>query len=563
MSDDQNHTHEGERHAAPLDDLLADAAVGPWRRFTSGSRILVKDLVTRPGEVAKHSASYAVELSKIAVGSSDVGPHPKDRRFADDAWRDNPVLKRLAQAYVAGAAEANELVADSELDWEEHEKMQFVVDNLIAAADPNNSLLTNPAALRAAKDSKGKSLLKGGEHFAKDMSHSPRIPTMVDMSKFKLGENLGISPGQVVARTPMYELIQYQPSTPDVQSVPLLMVPPMINRFYVMDLAPGRSLIEYLVGQGMQVFVVSWRNPSAEHRDWGFDRYGESIVSGLETVQEISGSEKVNLFGACSGGIVSTMVAAHLAEVGAEDMLNSLTLVVTVLDQSHAGLASAVMSNRTKMMAKASSAQHGYLDGRTLAEVFAWLRPGDLIWNYWVNNYLMGNEPPAFDILAWNADVTRMPMKLHHDFLDAGFENKVVHPGEQDILGTPVDLSKITVDTYQVAGIADHLCDWKSCYITPQLLGGKSRFVLSSSGHIAAIVNPPGNRKAKYRVSDVNPEGASNFLAEASTETGTWWGDYVDWLKERSGPVKPAPETLGSDAFPPLEPAPGRYAFEE
>ncbi len=554
---------DGERHAAPLDDLLADAALGPWRRFAVGSGVLLKDAIKRPEAVARHSKSLVGEAARILLGSSEVDVSPKDRRFADEAWHNNPVLHRLVQLYAATSAEAQQLVADAELDWEDHEKAQFVVDNLVAALAPNNNLLSNPDALKTARKTRGRSLLRGAQHFAKDMAASPRIPTMVDTSKFALGENMGVSPGQVVLRTEQFELIQYQPTTPEVEAVPLLLVPPMINRFYVLDLAPGRSLVEYLVGQGMQVFAVSWRNPSSEHRHWGFDAYGGSIATAIEAIRGITESDSVHLFGACSGGIVSTMTTAHLAEQGIQDHVASLTLVVTVLDAHHAGLAGAVANERTAALAKAASSRHGYLDGRTLAEVFAWLRPGDLIWNYWVNNYLMGNEPPAFDILAWNADVTRMPAGLHHDFVDQGLHNTLVEPGRQKFMGSTVDLSKITVDTYQVAGIADHLCEWQACYATPGLLGGSSRFVLSTSGHIAAIVNPPGNPRAKFRVSDTNPPDPADFMQEAEAVQGTWWGDWVEWLKARSGGPRPAPASLGSEALPPLEKSPGLYAFEE
>jgi poly(3-hydroxyalkanoate) synthetase len=256
------------------------------------------------------------------------------------------------------------------------------------------------------------------------------------------------------------------------------------------------------------------------------------------------------------------MTAAHLAHIGALDRLAGLTLVVTVLDPSKVGFGTIATDQRTVKLAKAASSRKGYLDGRTLAEVFAWLRPGDLIWNYWVNNYLLGNAPPAFDILAWNADVTRMPARLHHDFLDQSVANTLVRPGQQEFLGSPVDLSRVDVDAYVVAGIADHLCDWTACYATPALLGGRTRFVLSTSGHIAAIVNPPGNPKARFQVSDDNPSEPSEYLAAAETQNGTWWTDYAAWLRAHGGEEVAAPKELGGGGLEPLSEAPGDYVFD-
>jgi poly[(R)-3-hydroxyalkanoate] polymerase subunit PhaC len=556
---------EAVRQAEPLDELLADAALGTWRRFAIGSSVarLTFNLARHPGAVVRRSSDYLGELGRIAAGVSDVAPSPRDRRFSDTGWQHNPFLRRLLQTYLTTANSAEAIVGDAELDWESHEKIEFALDNLIEALAPSNSPLTNPAAIKTAVDSGGASLVTGARRFLRDVSSPPRIPSMVDRSQFTVGGNLAITPGKVVHRTEMFELIQYAPTTPEVLSVPLLMVPPMINKYYVMDLAPGRSLVEFLVGQGVQVFMVSWRNPQSRHRDWGFDSYGSGILEALGAVEQITGSQNTQLFGACSGGVVSAMTAAHLAQAGILDRLAGLTLVVTVLDQSRAGFAGAAVDRRTINLAKAASARKGYLDGRTLAEVFAWLRPSDLIWNYWVSSYLLGKEPPAFDILAWNADVTRMPAKLHHDFLDQGVGNTLVTPGDQMFLDSPVDLGAVDVDAYVVAGVADHLCDWKSCYGTPNLLGGKTRFVLSTSGHIAAIVNPPGNPKARFQVSDDNQATPEDYLSGAAPEQGTWWTDYVAWLHDRCGPMKPAPRELGGGRFEPLVDAPGTYVFEQ
>jgi polyhydroxyalkanoate synthase subunit PhaC len=550
--------------AEPLDVLLADAALGTYRRFIPGMAgvKLGLALARRPRVVARRGGGLAAELGRVAVGSSQVQPSPRDRRFADPAWAGNPLLRRLAQTYLALSGTAEALVADADLDWASAQRMEFLVENLTEALAPSNSPFTNPLALKAAVETGGMNFVRGAANFISDMSAPPRIPAMVDPSPYRLGENIAATPGAVVLRTEVFELIQYRPQTPTVLSTPLLVIPPMINKFYAMDLAPGRSMVEYLVQHGVQVLLVSWRNPDARHRDWGFDTYARAILDALDGVQRVTGAERAVLYGLCSGGVVSAMTAAHLAASGDPDRLAGLTLVVTVLDQSRAGLASSIVDRRTVEVAASVSARKGYLDGRTLAEVFAWVRPGDLVWNYWVNNYLLGKSPPAFDILFWNSDVTRMPARLHRDFLELAVENSLSKPGQTQLLGAPVDLGSVKTDAYVLAGAADHLCDWESCYQTVNLLGGATRFVLSTSGHIAAIVNPPGNPKANYQVSEQNPPDPAEFLKNAQRVDGTWWTDYVEWLRERCGPEKAAPTELGGGGLEPLGDAPGTYVLE-
>jgi polyhydroxyalkanoate synthase len=320
----------------------------------------------------------------------------------------------------------------------------------------------------------------------------------VDRSAFEVGRNIAVTPGAVVLRTEVFELIQYAPQTQQVREVPLLVVPPTINKYYALDLAPGRSLIEFLVREGQQVFVMSWRNPDARHASWNFDTYVRAILDAMDAVERVTGVEHTALTGICSGGILAAMTGGYLAAIGRQDRLAAFVLAVTVIDSAQAGVASAVTDRRLAAVAKAQSRRRGYVDGRSLAEVFAWLRPGDLIWNYWVNNYLLGKKPPAFDILFWNADTTRMTAGLHADFVDMAMDNLLTHPGGVTVMGAPIDLSRIDTDAYIVAGIADHITPWQNCYGTTQLLGGATRFVLSSSGHIAALVNPPGNAKASY-----------------------------------------------------------------
>ncbi len=550
--------------AGALDFLLADAALGPAGRLLPGQAGVraVRSLLSRPSRPGRRLADFAVELARVAAGESTLAPSKRDRRFADPAWRDNPLLARTVQAYLAFEQAAQGLLADAELSWADRERLTFALDNAVQAVAPSNNPLLSPVGWKALIDTGGGNVLRGVRNFARDMASPPRVPTMVEPDAFEVGESLAITPGAVVLRTPVFELIQYQPQTPTVQAVPLLLVPPTINKYYITDLAPGRSMVEYLVSQRQQVFLMSWRNPDARHRDWNFDTYGAAILEAMEATRAVTGAEESHLLGICSGGILAAMTAAHLADTGRLATVASLTLAVSVLDQSRAGTTRAMLDRNTARAAIASSRVRGYLDGRSLAEIFAWLRPNDLVWNYWVNNYLAGRSPAPFDILYWNADTTRMSAGLHADFVTAAQDNTMTKPGGVSLLGTPVDLSTVDVDSYLIAGIADHLCPWRSCYATTQLLGGRSRFVLSTSGHIAAMVNPPGNEKARFQVGKQHPADPDAWIAEAETVTGSWWPDYAEWLAERGGAQVEVPQSLGSARFAPVEPAPGSYVLD-
>jgi polyhydroxyalkanoate synthase len=553
-----------ETVAAPLDLLLSDAATSMLRRMNPGGSglRLAAALAVRPRVVTRRGARLAGELARVAAGRSERQPSRRDRRFTDPAWAGNPLLRRTMQAYLAAAESTEGLVAEAGLEGADADRVGFVLTNLVDALAPANNPLLNPAAIKAIVDTGGGSALAGLRHFLSDMSAPPRVPSMVEPDAFEVGVDLAVTPGSVVLRTPVFELIQYRPVTPAVRQVPLLIVPPVINKYYVLDLAPGRSMVEYLVGQGLQVFMVSWRNPDARHAHWDLDTYGQAVLDAMDAAERITGSDRTALAGTCSGGIIAAMVAAHLQHTGQHDRIAALTLLVTVLDQAHAGLASAVIDERTARVAAAASRARGYLDGRSLAEVFAWLRPNDLVWNYWVNNYLLGRKPPAFDILFWNADTTRMTAGLHRDFLQLGLANALVGPGAATLLGSPVNLATVDRDSYIVAGITDHICPWQSCYRSTQLLGGQTRFLLSTSGHIAAMVNPPGNEKARYQLADQCPEDPQEWLRRAETGHGSWWPDYAGWLAERCGDAKDAPEELGGGGLAPAADAPGTYVYD-
>jgi class II poly(R)-hydroxyalkanoic acid synthase len=549
--------------AAALDLLLAAAALGPRRLLPGAAGVrFATGLARHPRELARRAGWLAAELGRVGLGRSTLAPPSRDRRFSDPAWTSNPLLRRLLQAYLAAGQTAERLLADADLAWRDAERMRFVVDNLVQALAPSNNPATSPVFWKAVIDSGGGNLVRGARHLAADLATPPRVPSMVAADAFEVGADLAVTPGAVVLRTPMFELLQYQPQTPRVRRVPLLIVPPTINKHYILDLAPGRSLVEFLVQGGQQVFVISWRNPDARHRDWGADAYGRAIVEALEATQRICRSDRSLLLGLCSGGILAAMVLAHLAATGRQDRVAGFGLAVAVLDQARAGIAGAALDEGTARAAVAASAARGFLDGRALAEVFAWLRPGDLIWTYWVNNYLAGRTPPPFDILYWNADTTRMTAGLHRDFVRLAVDNALTRPGAAGMLGSPVDLAKIDTDAYVVAGVADHLCPWQSCYRSTQLLGGRSRFVLSTSGHIASMVNPPGNQKASFRTAPENPPEPADWLGQATIEHGSWWPDYLDWLQRRGGGERARPRRLGAAGFRPGDPAPGTYVLD-
>ena len=563
----ERHLEEAPSRSADstgLDMLLTEAAGGPWQRWTPGMAGLkaAARLATHPQKVAEHAASFATELARIAAGRSKVAPDKRDRRFKDPAWSGNPLYKRIGQSYLASAAALDDLLCCVDLDWAEERRVRFAASNVVDALAPSNFPATNPAVVKAIVDSGGRNLVKGLAQFASDMSSPPRVPTMVDRSAFRVGENIALTEGAVVLRTEMFELLQYKPQTPKVHEHPLLVVPPMINKFYITDLAPDRSMIEYLVRSGQQVFAMSWRNPDERHAEWGLGEYVEAVLEALDAVDDIGSSGKAHVLGLCAGGITLSVALAILAARRESTRIAGVTLGVSVLDNARSGTTAAFVDERLARAAIADSARRGYLDGRALAGVFAWLRPNDLIWNYWVNNYLLGKDPPAFDILYWNADSTNLPAKLHRDFLEISLENPLVKPGALRVLGTDIDLSKITADSYVVAGIADHITPWENCYRTTQMLGSQPRFVLSTSGHIAALVNPPGNEKASYEISDHNPPDPEAWLKAAHKRRGTWWDDWIAWLAERSGEDKPAPKKLGSKRFAPGGAAPGSYALE-
>jgi polyhydroxyalkanoate synthase len=507
---------------------------------------------------ARQSARLGREAARIVAGRSEVAPAKGDARFKDETWSDNPGYRRLMQLYLAWAESLGELVDAADIDWRDRFRARFAVDMLTSAVAPTNTLPGNPAALKRAFATGGLSLARGARNALGDLRTNRGMPKTVDRSGFDVGTDLAATPGAVVYRDEVFELLQYAPSTSEVRARPVLMIPPQIGRYYFMDLAPGRSFVEHAVAQGLSFFVISWRNPGPEHRDWDLDTYAEAVLRASAAVREITGSEDLNLLALCAGGILTSMVLSHLAAQG-DASVRSASFGVTLLDFSVPAPIGMFRMAPLVSLARERSSRAGMLDGASLGTVFSWLRPNDLVWNYWVNNYLMGNDPPRFDILAWNDDATNLPAQLHRQFLDLFQDNVLAQPGSLEVLGTPVDLRRVEVETYVTGATTDHITPWKGCYRTTQLMSGPSTFVLSNAGHIASLINPPGNPKAHYFAGPEPVGEPDEWLAAAERRPGTWWEHWAGWIGERSGDFRPAPSKLGSRRHPVAGAAPGKY----
>jgi polyhydroxyalkanoate synthase subunit PhaC len=529
-------------------------------RETAGAlRYLGQVAVRHPLAVLQTTPNLGQELIKISLGRSQVAPEKGDKRFTDPAWQQNPLFRATMQSYLTWGSGMERYLDNLGLPGMATERMRFGVVLLRESMAPTNFFAANPAAVKRCYDTGGGSVRRGLANWAGDLVHNHGMPSMVDLRPFKKGENIAFSPGSVIYRNEVFELIQYAPQTGTVYDRPILMVPPQVNKYYALDLSPGRSLYEYLLQRGIQVYGISWRNPTGAQRDWNFDTYVQATIDAIDVVRKVSASPDVNIMGGCLGGMTAALTQAHLAALGEEHRINSSTMFVTLLDTNSQGRMFLFGTPQMLELAKLVTMPTGVIDGWQMGSTFAWLRPNDLVWNYWVNNYLLGQDPPVFDILAWNADTTRLTTAFHHQLLEMVAENQMAHSGTMTILGTPIDLSRITTDTYVAAGRTDHITPWQACYQTTQLVSGHSEFVLCSSGHIQTVVADPKHRGLGYFVNPATPPKAEDWLAAAERHEGSWWEHWVGWLAERSGDHSQAPEVLGSADYPPIEPAPGTY----
>lgn len=536
-----------------------NAAASRFVQPTLALRV-AKGLARRPGFVARRTGGLAMELGQVASGRSERRPAAADRRFADAAWDGNWLLRRVLQSYLAVGATVDDLIEATALDWRSDRQARFAAGNVLDALSPANFPWSNPAVLRETVDQGGTNFVRGGRRFLHDISRSPRLPEIVDTSKFALGENLATTPGAVVLRTDVFELIQYQPQTRRVRKQPLLFIPPTINKYYVVDLAPGRSLVEYLVAAGHQVFTLSWRIPDETCGHFDLDTYAASALEAHTAVAQITRADEVHLIGACSGGVITAAALGHRAARSGLAGIAGLTLLMCPLDTARAGTIAALTSRETAGVSVADSARKGYLDGRALAGVFAWLRPNELIWAYVVHNYLLGRTPPADDILYWTQDSAHLAAGLHRDLVRLAVDNPFASPGALEVLGERVDLRAVDVDSFVVAGEKDHIVPWETAYRSGRLLGSESRFVLTSSGHVHGLVNPPApDSRASRRIAADLPSDPAEWLAGAAIHRGSWWPDWLEWLDARCGDVRAAPRKLGGSGYRVLADAPGTY----
>jgi polyhydroxyalkanoate synthase len=516
-------------------------------------------LFQAPGEALANINQFWTEQLRVLMGTSEIEPAKDDHRFEDPAWRENGYYKLAMQSHLLLKQGLDEWVDGLPVEHKQAERIRFMVSLATEALAPSN-WPTNPTALRRYFETGGMSALVGLQHMVEDAVRNGGLPSTVKADALQVGRDLATTPGKVVYRSDVFELIQYAPSTKQVHARPFLMVPPQINRYYFYDLSEKKSLIRYAVEAGLQTFAISWRNPGSEHRDWNFDTYISAMEEAIDVVRDITGSRDVNLEGGCIAGME---VAALLADLAGrrERKVHSATLMVTMFDTSVETPLGVLATPESLEMAKTVSKMKGVMQGSEMGRIFAFLRPNDLIWNYWVNNYLLGNEPPAFDVLGWNADTTRMTAGFHVDLLDLVQNNPLVR-GEFKVSGRPIRLDAVECDQFWLAGLNDHITPWRACYASSQLLGGKREFVVSDGGHIQSMISSPNNPKAKYFVNPGLPGTPDAWLEGAQEHAGSWWVRWRSWIKARSGKVQKASKTLGSRKHRPLVDAPGTYVFE-
>jgi poly[(R)-3-hydroxyalkanoate] polymerase subunit PhaC len=509
--------------------------------------------------VAEELGVAARVLRRIAGanGESPVEPEPTDRRFSDRAWHDNPFLRGTMESYLVGRRWAERVLEETPLDDERKRKARFALSLWADALSPTNLPWLNPTVLKEAIDTGGLSAARGLTTFVDDALRHGGLPRMVDRSSLELGRDLAATPGRVVFRNELFELLAFEPQTEQVHAEPLLYVPSWINKYYVLDLAPDRSFIEHAVRRGFAVFAISYRNPDETQAEKTLDDYArDGILTAIDQIATITGAQRVNLLAVCVGGTMTAAALAVLAARGEAGRVGHATLLNTLVDYSDPGDICVFTDERTIERIEQRMRRRGYLSGEELAGPFTWMRGNDLVWRYVVSNWYLGKQPPPFDLLAWNDDATRLPAAMHSQFLRACYLNNLLpQPGALTLDGTPVDLTQVETPLYLLSSESDHIAPWRSAYRTSQLVGGEVRHVLARSGHVAGMVSPPGDPKVKYQVAEGTPADPDAWLASATRVDGSWWEDWADWAAARSGPLAKPPE------LPPGEAAPGTYVL--
>ncbi|WP_404938845.1 class II poly(R)-hydroxyalkanoic acid synthase [Pseudomonas atacamensis] len=528
------------------------------RDLLSTLRSVAAHGLRNPLHSAKHALKLGGQLGRVLLGETLHPTNSQDSRFADPAWSLNPFYRRSLQAYLAWQKQVKSWIDEGDMSPEDRARAHFAFTLLNDAVAPSNTLL-NPLAVKELFNSGGQSLVRGLSHLFDDLLHNDGLPRQVTKQAFEVGKTVATTSGSVVFRNEMFELIQYKSMSEKQYAKPLLVVPPQINKYYIFDLSPQNSFVQYALKNSLQTFMISWRNPDVRHREWGLSSYVEAVEEAMNICRAITGAREVNLMGACAGGLTIAALQGHLQAKRQLRRVASATYLVSLLDSQIETPATLFADEQTLEAAKRRSYQRGVLDGRDMAKVFAWMRPNDLIWSYFVNNYLLGKEPPAFDILYWNNDNTRLPAALHGDLLDFFKHNPLIHAGGLEVCGTPIDLQKVNVDSFSVAGMNDHITPWDAVYRSTLLLGGERRFVLSNSGHVQSILNPPSNPKAAYVENAKLSSDPRAWYYDARHVDGSWWPQWLEWVAQRSGALNETRTTLGNPNYPPMEAAPGTY----
>jgi polyhydroxyalkanoate synthase len=501
------------------------------------------------------------------LGISGVLEEPRqragDKRFEALEWQTNPLYRTIKEMYLLASDFLLNQGEASDLEPAEQERLRFHLQQFVNAASPTLLLLSNPAAVRRMMETGGASLVDGARNLTNDLKQG-RL-TMVDPKAFAVGRNLATTPGKVVYRNRLIELIQYTPQTEQTYAVPLLFIPPWINKYYILDMQAENSFVRHLVEQGFSVFVISWKNPDAGMEELTFENYvNDGLLAAGDVAREITGSPSVNPVGYCIGGTLLALTLAYLAVKG-DERFAAPTFMVSMQDYARVGETAMFMGEPAIDFIEQQMMERGYLDSREMANMFSLLRPNDLIWANVVNNYLMGNPPPAFDLLYWNSDGTRMARAAHSWYLRNTYvENNLIKPGHIVLMDEPIDLGRITQDIYAVGAENDHIVPWHAAWRITQLVGGKVRFVMASSGHIAGIVNPVASKKGAYWVDETGELAATpeDWRQRAERHEGSWWTDWTTWLGERSGEKSKA-RAVGSKSHPPIADAPGTYVLEK
>jgi polyhydroxyalkanoate synthase len=557
-----------------LDDASAQAqafgsAVGDMLKSMTGLSVPVDTLT-------KLQADYVAEATRMwnaALGSAAPAAEPaakpalKDKRFAAQAWGENPVAAMAAQSYLLNARTLLQLAESVQGDEKTKARIRFAVQQWVDAASPANYLAMNPEALKKAIDTHGESIAQGLQHLWQDIGKGHLSQT--DESVFEVGRNVATSEGAVVFENELFQLVEYKPLTPKVHERPMLFVPPCINKYYILDLQPENSVIRYTVEQGHRVFVVSWRNPDASLSAKTWDDYiAAGPIKAIEVVQDITGAEQINTLGFCVGGTILSTALAVLAARG-EHPAASVTLLTTLLDFSDTGILDLFVDEpsvqlREITIGAGSPNGPGLLKGKELATTFSFLRPNDLVWNYVVGNYLKGEPPPPFDLLYWNGDSTNLPGPMYCWYLRHTYlQNDLREPGKLTVCGEKIDLGAIKAPAFIYASREDHIVPWQAAYASTAILKGKKRFVLGASGHIAGVINPAAKNKRSHWVNDKLPAEAAAWLDGADEKPGSWWPEWAGWLATHAGKQVAAPKAYGNRQHKVIEPAPGRYVKQK